>query len=353
MPLLSQVRRSAAVALAVAYPLFAHAASLLNSPGLTVASVAILAAAILIRPMMDGRAWAWLAAPAAALAIVGLWRIDAAALVLFLPPVLLSVFLAWLFGHTLLRGSRPLIERLVRLLQPPGEPPEPAVIRYAGRLTFVWAALFALLALVNLGLAACATPGGLLEAVGVPAPLAVSRETWSLFANILNYAIVAAFFVLEYAYRRRRFPGRPYRNLADFLRRAAAAGPALAATLGTGSAPVSGGGTADDRECQEPLESTIDVPAEHPAFAGHFPGRPVLPGVVLLEHVIEEAEKRFGRQLAIAEMPWVKFLVPLSPGDSASIRLKRDREMLHFEVRRGALRIAQGVFRIRADRAPG
>ncbi len=353
MSLPSQVRRNTAAALAVAYPLFAHGASLLNSPGLTVASVAILAAAMLVRPMIDGRRWAWLAAPGAVLAIFWLWRADAAALVLYLPPVLLNVFLGWLFGHTLLHGSMPLIERLVRLLQPPGEPPETAVIRYAGRLTWLWTVLFALLGAVNLGLAACVTPGGLFESVGVRSPLAVSRETWSLFANVLNYAIVAVFFILEYAYRRQRFPDRPYRNLPDFLRRAAAAGPALAATFGAGAAPAAKGGSADDREGQETLESTFDVPTEHPAFAGHFPGRPILPGVVLLERVIEEAEKRFGRPLTIAEMPWVKFLSPLAPGDSASIRLKRDRETLHFEVRRGALRIAQGIFRIGADRAPG
>jgi uncharacterized membrane protein/3-hydroxymyristoyl/3-hydroxydecanoyl-(acyl carrier protein) dehydratase len=337
MPLPPQVRRITVVALAVAYPLFAHGASLLKSPSLTVASVAILAAAILVRPLTEGRRWAWLATPAAALAIVGLWRIDAAALVLFLPPVLLNVFLAWLFGHTLLRSSTPLIERLVRLLQPPGEPPEPAVIHYARRLTVLWTALFVLLAAVNLGLAACAAPGGLLGAASISAPLSVSREAWSLFANVLNYAIVVVFFLLEYAYRRRRFPGRPYRNLFDFLRRAAAAGPRLMATFAA---------------TPELLETTMDVPAEHPTFAGHFPGRPTLPGVVLLEHVIEAAEKRLGYPLRIVEMPWVKFQAPLAPGDSAAIRLRRDGETLHFEVRRGAARIAQGVFRITAGRKP-
>jgi uncharacterized membrane protein/3-hydroxymyristoyl/3-hydroxydecanoyl-(acyl carrier protein) dehydratase len=326
----------------VAYPLLAHGASLLRSPALTIASVAVLAAAILIRPLSEDRRWAWFALPAAALVIVGLWRIDAAALVLLLPPVLLNAFLAWLFGHTLARGSVPLIERLVRLLQPPGEPPEPAIVRYAGRLTQAWTALFTVLAAVNLGLAACAVPGGLLESMGVPAPAVVSRQTWSLFANVLNYAIVAAFFLLEYAYRRRSFPGRPYRNLADFLRRALAAGPALAATLG--AAPA--GRNATEPAKRDSLEITRDVPMEHPSFAGHFPGHPVLPGVVLLEWVIEAAGVLLGGPPAIAGMPRVKFLSPLAPGDSASIRVRRERELLHFEVHRGAQRVAQGVFRI-------
>jgi uncharacterized membrane protein/3-hydroxymyristoyl/3-hydroxydecanoyl-(acyl carrier protein) dehydratase len=320
---------------AVAYPLLAHGASILESPGLTLASVVILAIAILFKPLTEGRPAAWLILPLVAAAIIGLWHLDAVSLVLFLPPVLLNVFLAWLFGHTLARNSTPLIERLVRLLQPPGVPAEPAVIRYAGRLTRAWTALFVMLAAVNLGLAACATPGGLLESIGVPAPLQVSRSVWSLFANVLNYVIVGAFFLLEYAYRRRRFRNRPYRNLPEFLRLAAAAGPALAATFGP--RPVPG--------ARETLEVTLDVPMHHPAFAGHFPGSPVLPAVVLLERVIEAAEKLYGGPLAVVEMPRAKFVSPLMPGDSATIRLRRERDFVHFEVHRGANRVAQGVFR--------
>ncbi len=334
MPTPLKVRRILAVALTLAYPVLAHAASLLHSAPLTIASVAILAAAVLFPPAADGKRWAWAAVPLAALVIIGLARIDAAGLVLLLPPVLLNLFLAWLFGHTLARGSIPLIERLVLLLQPPGVAPEPGVIPYTRRLTQAWTVLFLLLAASSLVLAACATPGGLLESAGLSAPFTVRHETWSLFANVLNYGIVAAFFVLEYVYRRRRFPHRPYRNFAEFLRRAAAAGPALAASFG--ARPAAGPAATD---------GSFVVPADHPAFAGHFPGRPILPGVVLLERVIAEAERQAGAPQRVNGIPWVKFLAPLLPGDRASIRLRRERDSVRFEVLRGSERVAEGALR--------
>jgi uncharacterized membrane protein len=212
---------------AVAYPLLAHAATVTASARLTLASVVALTLAMLLPGLLAQRPAAWAAAVFAAAAIVLLVRMDAAALVLFLPPVLINVFLAWLFGRTLGSGRPSLIERLVRLLHPPEEELDPAIAAYATRLTGAWTVLFVTLAGVNLLLALFATPGGLLEAAGMAPPLAVPIGTWSLFANLLNYLVVGAFFVAEWVYRRRRFPQQPYRNLLDFLRQAGAAAPAL------------------------------------------------------------------------------------------------------------------------------
>jgi len=219
---------------AVAYPLLAHAATVTASARLTLASVVALALAMLLPGLLAQRPAAWTGAVFAAAAIVLLVRMDAAALVLFLPPVLINVFLAWLFGRTLGTGRPSLIERLVRLLHPPEEDLDPAIAAYATRLTAAWTVLFTTLASVNLLLALFATPGGLLEAAGLAPTWAVPIETWSLFANLLNYLVVGLFFVVEWIYRRRRFPQQPYRNLLDFLRRAAAVAPALLADLHAG-----------------------------------------------------------------------------------------------------------------------
>ena len=87
--------------------------------------------------------------------------------------------------------------------------------------------MFVALATFNLLLAAFVEPDGLLRASGIEPRLAVSHEVWSLFTNLLEYLLVAAFFVIEYAYRRQRFPRQPYRNMFDFLRRMLAAMPRI------------------------------------------------------------------------------------------------------------------------------
>jgi uncharacterized membrane protein/3-hydroxymyristoyl/3-hydroxydecanoyl-(acyl carrier protein) dehydratase len=339
----SPVRRVLAVTLAVAYPVVAHAASSLGSRALTLASVAVLGAATLGPPLLDRRPWAFIALPLAAAAIAALARLDAVALVLFVPPVLLNAWLAWLFGHTLARGRVPLIERLVRLLQPPGQPFEAGVIAYARTLTRLWVLLFVVLGAVSLALALFATPRGLLESAGIAPPFAVRLETWSLFANVVNYLFVAAVFLVEFAYRRRRFPGRPYRNLFDFFRRAAAVAPALAAGVGRRRGEAPG----------EAVEEVFEVPADHPAFAGHFPGRPVLPAVALLDLVFEAAARQFGAPASVSALPRAKFTAPLAPGDRGRIRLTLRDRRVEFEVRRGEERVAEGVFEFRGAGAAG
>ncbi|MEJ5988644.1 hypothetical protein WG902_01500 [Ramlibacter sp. PS3R-8] len=84
----------------------------------------------------------------------------------------------------------------------------------------------------------------------------------------------------------------------------------------------------------------IEVPRDHPAFAGHFPGHPLLPGVVLLSEVLEVLLRQepgaVGTQPRISA---VKFLAPVRPGASLEIRWNAPGEpRLRFEV----LRLAAG-----------
>ena len=60
--------------------------------------------------------------------------------------------------------------------------------------------------------------------------------------------------------------------------------------------------------------------ADHPCLPGHFPGRPLVPGVVLLDRVIDAVEALHGPLIGL-RLPQVKFLRPLLPEQSAQIEL--------------------------------
>jgi 3-hydroxyacyl-[acyl-carrier-protein] dehydratase len=50
--------------------------------------------------------------------------------------------------------------------------------------------------------------------------------------------------------------------------------------------------------------TTLAVAADHPAYAGHFPGMPVLPGVVLLDSVLHAlGSSGPGWEVATAKFP--------------------------------------------------
>jgi 3-hydroxymyristoyl/3-hydroxydecanoyl-(acyl carrier protein) dehydratase len=63
------------------------------------------------------------------------------------------------------------------------------------------------------------------------------------------------------------------------------------------------------------MTTRFEVPAEHPALPGHFPGRPILPGVVLLDAVLQAAG------LGQATLLRAKFTAPVLPGDAVEINL--------------------------------
>jgi len=207
--------------LGLAYPLLAHTAVLTMNPTLIATSIALLVLIVLFPGLRRRRMVAWMLLVATGFSLFAIAGREQALLLLFLPPILINGFMAWAFGHTLQSGRLPLIERIIRILDGNAASGDRDVAAYARRLTLLWACLFIAMAAINLALALLARPGGVLLALGLNSPITVALDTWSLFANVLNYLIVAAFFTVEYWFRRQRFPQQTDRGFFDFLRRLA------------------------------------------------------------------------------------------------------------------------------------
>lgn len=70
---------------------------------------------------------------------------------------------------------------------------------------------------------------------------------------------------------------------------------------------------------------TLRVDPQHPVFAGHFPGRPIVPGVLLIDWALTALQDAFPDAVPSGplELGTVKFLQPVLPG--AELRIKCSR----------------------------
>lgn len=84
------------------------------------------------------------------------------------------------------------------------------------------------------------------------------------------------------------------------------------------------------------------IPADHPSLPGHFPGRPLVPGVVLLDRVLDAIEAHGGMALGVLRLPQVKFLQPLLAGEVARVELDGAAPGWRFRVLRGDTVLASG-----------
>ncbi len=61
------------------------------------------------------------------------------------------------------------------------------------------------------------------------------------------------------------------------------------------------------------------APLDHPAYAGHFPGTPIVPGVMLLDVVMRAITAQSGRALEPCEIRSLKFLSVVQPGQALAV----------------------------------
>lgn len=96
----------------------------------------------------------------------------------------------------------------------------------------------------------------------------------------------------------------------------------------------------------------LAIPANHPAYAGHFPGQPILPGVVLLDAALHALAGVQGMPAANGQIKSAKFLSPVSPGEALTLHYTVSAAGgFRFDIRCAARTVASGAVAF-AEAAP-
>jgi 3-hydroxymyristoyl/3-hydroxydecanoyl-(acyl carrier protein) dehydratase len=106
----------------------------------------------------------------------------------------------------------------------------------------------------------------------------------------------------------------------------------------------------------------IKISSDHPSLSGHFPSNPVLPGVVILDHVRRCIEEWKHYSIDDSQLKSVKFLSPVLISDetpqSLDIVLEEKKTLstdartkIDFRCLQNENLIAQGLWLLQADQS--
>lgn len=100
------------------------------------------------------------------------------------------------------------------------------------------------------------------------------------------------------------------------------------------------------------FDATLHIARDHPAFAGHFPGAPIVPGVVLLDAAVHAAMQHLcasrsgdGKTASpVCQINSVKFLSPVGPDEALCISFASSASgSLRFDISNSGQKVATGT----------
>lgn len=93
------------------------------------------------------------------------------------------------------------------------------------------------------------------------------------------------------------------------------------------------------------IEIIFQLNADSPVFKGHFPGQPVLPGVIQMQLIRKILQQELAKSLQLLNAPAVKFLSPIVPGPYPTFLLKISYAEVNSEIHADAeIRSGETVF---------
>lgn len=101
------------------------------------------------------------------------------------------------------------------------------------------------------------------------------------------------------------------------------------------------------------MQYALEISADHPAFAGHFPNFPVLPGAVLIDEALKVIEQAYEIDLTQWQISSAKFLAPVRPRDQLVVEHQAPAEgLIRFSIRLGSRTVASGTLSRRRGIGP-
>ena len=89
----------------------------------------------------------------------------------------------------------------------------------------------------------------------------------------------------------------------------------------------------------------MKIASDHPALAGHFPNNPIVPGVIILDEVIQALRLQLAMPVRIIKISAAKFMAPLLPMQAFVINFvsRQEEGKMAFEVSVDNKKVATGV----------
>ncbi|HEY2676477.1 MAG TPA: hypothetical protein VGI65_05875 [Steroidobacteraceae bacterium] len=92
------------------------------------------------------------------------------------------------------------------------------------------------------------------------------------------------------------------------------------------------------------MQSALEISEDHPSYAGHFPGFPVLPGAVLLDEMLKIIEQARGIDLTQWHIASAKFLDAVRPRDKLIVEHDSPAAgLIRFAIRAHDRKVAGGT----------
>lgn len=90
--------------------------------------------------------------------------------------------------------------------------------------------------------------------------------------------------------------------------------------------------------------TTWTLPPDHPVFAGHFPGHPIIPGALLLDQAVQLASAQLDVPAGSLKIGNAKFLHPAGPGEVLQFAFNRKPNgSILFTIHSDSTQIATGT----------